>query len=257
VRTFAESVNGQTLVDLVEQSPFKPFDTIKVCYRLCELGLIAKRDPVRSISPLTAQLAVRDWLLGTAAAQPKATVTEAGRRAAEAYAEAAAARAKAEPMPSDELFEQPVPLGQPARGAPAVTVEDVPTSPREVNRGPRARNKSKGEKAAQKDKPSKEPIHKQAVHKEPGHKHESVLAKPEVAKPPAPKHEPPPEMHMPAATFDDVDEAFFASESELAKVDPVDTFDDLDQTDRKRRVDKKWSLFGDKPAPKPTGKKKR
>ncbi len=58
VRAFAETVvRGASLVDLVGVSPFKPFDTIKVCYRLCELGLITRRDPVRSISPLTARTA--------------------------------------------------------------------------------------------------------------------------------------------------------------------------------------------------------
>ena len=235
VRRFADAVvTGATLVDLVENSPFKPFDTIKVCYRLCELGLIARRDPVRSISPLTAQLAVRDWLLGTAASSQRSTVTEAGRRAAEAYAEAAAERARTEPMPSEELFAPPsAHIG----AVPTPTIEDAPTAPRESVRGPVARNKSKGERVTS---PNAREATKPAS----------------VARAPAPVTSAPAHEQV----FDDVDEAFFAKEAEIGQVQPAESFEDLDDTGRKRRLaqKKKWSLFGDKPAaPKPAGKKKR
>jgi hypothetical protein len=39
--------------------------------------------------------------------------------------------------------------------------------------------------------------------------------------------------------FDAIDEAFFAREAELAQVQPVETFDDLDETGRKRRLARK------------------
>jgi hypothetical protein len=220
VRRFADTVaSGATLVDLVEASPFKPFDTIKVCYRLCELGLISRRDPVRSISPLTAQLAVRDWLLGTATAQLRSTVTEAGRRAAEAYAEAAAQRAREE-RPSDDLFASEALARDPrlpgGNGAPATTLEDAPTSPREAVRGPSARNKHRG----------KEPKRAKAPPPAPGTPELSAPATLETSTPDEP-------------VFDPIDEAFFAREAELSQVQPVETFDDLDETARKRRLARK------------------
>jgi hypothetical protein len=46
VRRFAERIEpNTTLIALIEASPFSPIDTIKVCYRLCELGVIKKREP--------------------------------------------------------------------------------------------------------------------------------------------------------------------------------------------------------------------
>src|SRR5206468_1196702 len=96
------------LIDIVEDSPFKPFDTIKITFRLAELGAIVRQPSPRDVSPLTAQLAVRDWLLGAPSVEPRPSVpsglTEAGRRAAEAYAEERAARA-AERSPADELLD--------------------------------------------------------------------------------------------------------------------------------------------------------
>ncbi len=238
VRRFAEAVpNGATLVDLVEMSPFKPFDTIKVCYRLCELGLIAKRDPVRSISPLTAQLAVRDWLLGTAAPQPRSTVTEAGRRAAEAYAEAASRRSQVEAMPGDELFVAPASR---AAEVPTPIVEDAPTAPREPARGPSARNKSKhGKFKPHVGKPSEAEKRTEAAD-DTGR----TTRLPRDLLDEAPTKEP---------VFDEVDEAFFAREAEIGKVEPIESFDDLDHTGGKRKLNpkRKWSLFGDKPAPTP------
>ena len=267
VRSFAEAVpTGATLVDLVELSPFKPFDTIKVCYRLCELGLIAKRDPVRSISPLTAQLAVRDWLLGTATPEPRSTVTEAGRRAAEAYAEAASQRAQAEPAPADELFTAPPSRTAPSRTAasrtaasrtaatpsparhtppiPTPVAEDAPTAPREAARGPSARNKSKQGK-------SKTQLAKAAA--------PSADAPSDTGKTARFPREAVEEAAVQEPVFDEVDEAFFAREAEIGQVDPVENFDDLDHTGAQRKLSqkRKWSLFGDKPAPKPAPRKKR
>jgi hypothetical protein len=82
------------IVDIVEDSPFKPFDTIKIIFRLSDLGAIARVDTAGVESPLTAQLAVRDWLLGTPASEePGSTMTGAGRHAAEGLAAAGAKEA--------------------------------------------------------------------------------------------------------------------------------------------------------------------
>ncbi len=266
VRAFAETVTGgATLIDLVEASPFKPFDTIKVCFRLCDLGFMVKRDPVRSISPLTAQLAVRDWLLGTAVPEPRSTVTEAGRRAAEAYADAAAERARHQSAESDELFTDAVrppaavapvaaptvvetPGERPSAAPPVpVAVEDeVPTAPREPVKGPAARNKRR-----QSEQKSEE---RAAV---------LAPAKPPVAEATLPlaklSREAVEEAHVKEAVFDEMDEAFFAEEHELATVEPVETFDDLDESLRHRKLSpkRKWSLFGTAPTPTPPTRKRR
>ena len=41
------------LIDIVEDSPFKPFDTIKITYRLAQLGAIVRRE-TRESTPLTS-----------------------------------------------------------------------------------------------------------------------------------------------------------------------------------------------------------
>ena len=266
VRRFAETVvSGATLVDLVESSPFKPFDTIKVCYRLLEVGIVSKRDPVRSISPLTAQLAVRDWLLGTAVPEQRSTVTEAGRRAAEAYAEAAALRANVPlPDPSEEIFGvdkmAPDAILSPLQAEGFAHAEPEPTSYlRDVPLEHRA------------------PVSRPIVDPTPA---TSESARPEAAKPEAAK----PEAAKPEAAtngsladedtqrivekltiedvdapvFDDVDEAFFAAESELHRIDPVESFDDLDEASSKHAANgpakKRWSLFGEQPQAQKTQK---
>jgi len=101
------------LIDIVEDSPFKPFDTIKITYRLAQLGAIARRQ-TREATPLHERLAVRDWLLGDGDGKDEprvrpangaaSGVTEAGRRAAEAYA-AEEARRAAEPSPGDDILD--------------------------------------------------------------------------------------------------------------------------------------------------------
>lgn len=46
VERFAQLISpGAGLIDLIDMSPFRPLDTIKVCYRLCELGVLVKREP--------------------------------------------------------------------------------------------------------------------------------------------------------------------------------------------------------------------
>ncbi|MEO6952399.1 MAG: DUF4388 domain-containing protein [Polyangia bacterium] len=290
VMRFAEAlVSGATLVDIVESSPFKPFDTIKVCYRLCELGLVARRDPVRAISPLTAQLAVRDWLLGTAAPEARSTVTEAGRRAAEAYADEAARRSDAinEPGESDDLFgdrtvrvekldaealgldhtahaEAAQPEASDSALAttmvaalPAATVTDLATPfPSEQSFETFADITTDTEHTALQP-PSEPKVVVEAQHEE----EVAAALTPVIERPKAaaaqivpasalPKHELP-EADAPH-TFDELDEAFFAKEEELQRVDPVETFDDLDASGRVPKVapKKKWSLFGgSKPSP--------
>jgi CheY-like chemotaxis protein len=129
------------LIDVVEDSPFKPNDTIKITHRLHEMGVLKRLSAPVTTSPLTAALAVRDWLLGGAdgshpTVEERSTVTEAGRRAAEAYAEEAARRAAAK-SPGDDL------LGERDRAGVPKPIEDVPTAPREGQRGPQARNKKR------------------------------------------------------------------------------------------------------------------
>jgi hypothetical protein len=46
VRRFAQLITpGAGLIDLIDVSPFRPLDTIKVCYRLCELGVLVRHEP--------------------------------------------------------------------------------------------------------------------------------------------------------------------------------------------------------------------
>jgi len=263
VRRFAETVvSGATLVDLVEASPFKPFDTIKVCYRLCDLGLVARRDPVRSISPLTAQLAVRDWLLGTATAPQRSTVTEAGRRAAEAYAEAAAARAKVEPAESDALFNDGPTAKEDA--TPALVIDEAPSAPREPERGPAARNKRRPsqEQVAVPEAAKLSPAQRASAAEAPKPRSKSAERSAGISAPKASVEKRAAKI-APAAieqapvkepVFDEVDEAFFAKEAELSRVEAAESFDDLDESMRHRKLSpkKKWSLFGEGSPPKPT-----
>jgi CheY-like chemotaxis protein len=137
VMALVRQYDGQKpLIDIVEDSPFKPFDTIKITYRLAELGAILRKPEPRDVAPLSTQLAVRDWLLGAEAREENAPrgeargVTEAGRRAAEAYA-AEAARRESEPSPGDDLLNDTIPT-------PRVEPEQVmlpslpePAAPRE------------------------------------------------------------------------------------------------------------------------------
>ena len=237
-------VSGATLVDLVEASPVKPFDTIKVCYRLCELGLVARRDPVRPISPLTAQVAVRDWLLGTASPEPRSTVTEAGRRAAEAYADNAANRAD-DRNESDDLFGDETVRQEKLEAEP-----EVPESPAVARTLPEQRFDSFGDLKTDTEHTQLQPPAEPKVVVAP--QREVVATAPGVErKQPAPH------------TFDELDEAFFAEEEELHRVAAVESFDDLDESKgtKKLQPKKKWGLFGGtkpgKPAAKPSAGKPR
>jgi CheY-like chemotaxis protein len=132
-------------IDVVEDSPFKALDTIKITFRLIEMGVVERVAEGSNASPLTAQLAVRDWLLGAAAGEDtRTTVTEAGRRAAEAYAEEEARRA-AQVAPAADVLDDSAELRAHA-DAPRQPIEDKPTAPLERDKGPQARNKKKGGK---------------------------------------------------------------------------------------------------------------
>ena len=245
VRRFAESlVSGATLVDIVESSPFNPFDTIKVCYRLCELGLVARRDPVRPISPLTAQVAVRDWLLGTASPEPRSTVTEAGRRAAEAYADNAANRA-ADRNESDDLFGDETVRQDKLEAEP-----EVPESPVVARTLPEQSFDSFADLETDTEHTQLQPPAEPKVVV--ASQREVVATAPGV------------ELEQPAPhTFDELDEAFFAEEEELHRAAAVESFDDLDESKgtKKLQPKKKWGLFGGtkprKPAAKPSAGKSR
>jgi ActR/RegA family two-component response regulator len=121
-------------IDVVEDSPFKPHDTIKITYRLAELGAIEVVMSEHVDSPLTARLAVRDWLLGAPQqAAERSTVTEAGRRAAEAYAEEQARRAKEKPPAEDLGIDTMVDVPRPPLQAPKSQNGTAGTAAREAN----------------------------------------------------------------------------------------------------------------------------
>jgi CheY-like chemotaxis protein len=188
------------LIDIVEDSPFKPFDTIKITYRLAQLGAIVRRE-TRDATPLHERLAVRDWLLGDDDEQQRrrpangaaaSGVTEAGRRAAEAYA-AEEARRTAEKSPADDILDDSAAVRAAAAKAQARAPAQVEAKPK-----PQKAPKKKKDPASKKDAPAKLSAQAaaQANSKDP-------------------------------ATFDPVDEEFFAREAELWHT-PPDTFDDLE-----------------------------
>jgi len=137
----------RALIDIVEDSPFKPLDTIKITHRLQEMKVVERattKDAAETPagSPLTAALAVRDWLLGAKAlAGDRSTVTEAGRRAAEAMAEEASRRELETPTPGTDLFGDTDRVRR-EQSAPT-QLDDHPTAPREAHKFPQARNKKR------------------------------------------------------------------------------------------------------------------
>lgn len=181
------------LIDIVEDSPFKPIDTIKITYRLAELGAIVRRE-TRESTPLTERLAVRDWLLGggdePAPRQRVDTpsgVTEAGRRAAEAYAAEASRRATAK-APADDILDDSAAVRAAAAAKPVAPKPKKKKAP-----APAA-----APVAAKRDAPAK--------------------LSPQAAAQATPKE----------PMFDAVDEEFFAREADLWHTPPPDTFDDLE-----------------------------
>jgi CheY-like chemotaxis protein len=197
------------LIDIVEDSPFKPFDTIKITFRLAELGAIVRRQ-TRESTPLTERLAVRDWLVGDGEqprARPPSTaptgVTEAGRRAAEAYAAEAARRASAR-SPAEDILDDSAKVR-----AAAARVEPKPAAARP--------------KSAKKKQPAaaKEP----GARREPAKKDASAKLSPEAASR-AQAKEP---------MFDAVDEEFFAREAELWHAPSADSFDDLEPSGARKK----------------------
>jgi CheY-like chemotaxis protein len=198
------------LIDIVEDSPFKPFDTIKITYRLAQLGAIVRKE-TRESAPLTERLAVRDWLLGDAdaekAARPPtpgaaAGVTEAGRRAAEAYA-AEEARRAAETSPADDILDDSAAVR--AAAAKVTPPQKAAPKPAPAAKAAPAPKAAKKKKEGKRDKPAK--------------------LSPEAA-----ASAPPKEQH-----FDAVDEEFFAREAELWHPVPAETFDDLEPSPPTRK----------------------
>ncbi|HEX6836956.1 MAG TPA: DUF4388 domain-containing protein, partial [Polyangia bacterium] len=227
------------LIDIVEDSPFKPFDTIKITYRLAQLGAIVRKE-TRESTPLTERLAVRDWLLGDGEPERERPptgaaggVTEAGRRAAEAYAAEAARRAE-EKSPGDDILDD-------SAAVRAAAARVAPGKP--------AATKPKKEPTA----PKKEPA---ASKKEPTAPKKATAPAKKAA---APKKEGAPKKEAPAKLtaqgvaaaspkepmFDAVDEEFFAREAELWHAPPADTFDDLEpNAPRGKRPPPRRDWFG-------------
>jgi hypothetical protein len=197
------------LIDIVEDSPFKPFDTIKITFRLAELGAIVRRE-TRQATPLTERLAVRDWLLG-GADEPKERpvnganaggVTEAGRRAAEAYHAAATARA-AEKSPADDIL-------------------DDSAAVRAVAPAPAPRKKAAAKKSKKAAAPAAAP--------------QAGKLSPQAAAS-APEKEP---------LFDALEEDFFAREADLHRPSTIDTFDDLEPHGPHKKQSLRRDWFGTK-----------
>ncbi|HEY7956215.1 MAG TPA: DUF4388 domain-containing protein [Polyangia bacterium] len=151
------------LIDLVEDSPFKALDTVKVSWRLLQLGVIERVPQTSTASPLTAQLAVRDWLLGAATDAERSTVTDVGRRAAEAYAAAQAEKTEAaERAPVVDILDDTAKVQLFARPELAVPlpVEDPPTAPREIKKGPQAQSKKRNKRQGRRPSGDTAPVAK-------------------------------------------------------------------------------------------------
>jgi DNA-binding response OmpR family regulator len=131
-----------TLIDVVEDSPFKPFDTIMIAHRLVELEALAKREPPPP-STLVSNLAVKDWLLGNASeGQAAVTVSEeVGRVVAEVQAKGdpavrppaskrKPAEVKENPPPVPDLDDRPtvktMPVARPVEPEPVVELRTEP-----------------------------------------------------------------------------------------------------------------------------------
>jgi CheY-like chemotaxis protein len=216
------------LIDIVEDSPFKPLDTIKITFRLCQLGAIVRKE-TRESTPLTERLAVRDWLLGDGdgdaaseppRARPNGTpggLTEAGRRAAEAYA-AEAARREAVKSPADDILDDSAAV----RAAAAKLEPKAPIAAKTA--------KKKKEKEKEKEAPPK----KEAAAKREPPKKEAAKLSPQASAQARGKE----------PMFDAVDEEFFAREAELWHPPKPDTFDDLEPQPRGKRSPANRDWFG-------------
>lgn len=192
------------LIDIVEDSPFKPFDTIKITFRLAELGAIVRRE-TRHATPLTERLAVRDWLLG-GGDEPRerpvngaaaSGVTEAGRRAAEAYHAAESARGRAK-SPADDILDD------------SGTVRAVAATQPARKKTSAAKKAKKPAAAAAAESPAK--LSPQAMAA-------------------APEKEP---------LFDPLEEDFFAREADLHRPAAVENFDDLEPQGKRKPLRKDW-----------------
>jgi len=202
------------LIDIVEDSPFKPFDTIKITYRLAQLGAIVRKE-TREATPLTERLAVRDWLLGDGEGggeKPRpptgapSGVTEAGRRAAEAYA-AEEARRAAIPSPADDILDDSAAFRAAAAKVTAQKPAPAKAAPAKAAPAKPAPAKPAGKAKKKKEKPA------------------SAKLSPQAAAAAPPKESP----------FDAVDEEFFAREADLWHSAPAETFDDLEPSPPTRK----------------------
>ncbi len=222
------------LIDIVEDSPFKPFDTIKITYRLSQLGAIVRKQ-TRESTPLTERLAVRDWLLGESE-EPRSRpvngtpsgVTEAGRRAAEAYA-AEEARRAAVKSPADDILDDSAavraaaaklePKAPAAKGTPAARA--ATPAPRAAAPAPRAAAPAvRAAPAAKTAKKKKEAPKKEPAKRE-GKKEASAKLSAQAAA----------QAHPKESMFDEVDEEFFAREADLWHSPIADSFEDLEPRD--------------------------
>ncbi len=267
----------RTLIDVVEDSPFRAFDAVMITVRLVDLGVLVRREPTAP-STLSASLAVKDWLLGTAPdGGARVTVSEeVGRVIAGAQAKAAdrtptkkqaAARKPASsgattapvrprPAPAPEKSQPtapkaapPVEKPQPQARTQKVAAPPPPAAPDKPQPAAEKPQPQKAEKSAKKSapvekrpQPQPQPVDVARLPRLDPAAIERALESPEAGAATRPFQRVAPEEVAPAAepagghartgphaksAFSALEEEFFARESELHEVEPVDTFDDL------------------------------
>ncbi len=257
IEAFSHLCDGRrALVDIVEEAQFRPLDVIKIVHRLEKLGAIERIGQSRSTNAGN-EPSVYDWLKSkgpVVTSEPRNTVTEAGRRAAEMAAEEHARRAE-DRAPSDDVLPQASllqRLGEAATRAPSGG--DRRSNPQGDRQADRRGNKKKGQKhqpephkpAAKQPAPTAATAPSTATsatakvkelddqETRPFQKFDEPAAKLTASAQKA--------IHAKEPVFDEVEDAFFAQEADLHKVEPVENFDDLDSGLPKKPA-ARWSLM--------------
>ncbi len=235
----------RTLIDVVEDSPFKPFDTIMITHRLSELGAI-RRCEVGPPMMLAALLREKDWLVGVGdPSEPKGPTG----RVRKARLARSRPEAGAETMDRTDRTDVVPPAG-------GTTVEATDRQPRTDF------SAAKDETTERTTRVEKVALTVTAASGDPAPPAKMPSA-PKKSMAPAtlqlswgasrePRTPRPPQSEAqlrrfakidPAALFDakprgkefdPVEEDFFAREKEIHQVDPVDNFDDLSEPRPKR-----------------------
>jgi hypothetical protein len=240
VKRFAQLITpGAGLIDLIDVSPFRPLDTIKVCYRLCELGVLVKYEPKTTGVPV--EIPEEEQTVRQARFDPD-MLEEPTAKTTPVPAEPQAPKVVVSPSLAG-LSPAPDPAAPKAVAPRKPAPPPVPAAQPAPTTGKRPRKDPTGEitgKRARKDPTG-----------------EATGRRPRVKTPP-PKRPSRPEMlaidsersvrfarfapePAPSATdgFDAVDEAFFAAEAKLSVEEQVDRFEDLENTGSRYKISKK------------------